>query len=213
MLWPWSWQPIDERTLTVVVFRGRDVPSSLTPAQLAETVLYSVIPPAPGEAQITEVPREDGDMAVLQVPLSGAYYRPVVGGEGEQEGCGSGSSPMMEAAQRVGAVVRPAMPSPPVSAHSPGTARVDVGESIAAGDRRDHVGLNPNVREWAVEDVVAWICQFEPLRSKAYVSEIRRQRVDGEHLLSIISLSQIENLGIKLLPHKKKLLQEIQTLR
>lgn len=37
--------------------------------------------------------------------------------------------------------------------------------------------------------------------------------MDGEGLLSIISLPQIENLGIRLLPHKKKLLQEIQTLR
>lgn len=44
-------------------------------------------------------------------------------------------------------------------------------------DPRGAAGFNPNVREWGVDDVVAWLCQFEPLRSRAYVAEIRRQQV------------------------------------
>eukprot|EP00952_Eustigmatos_sp_NYUAD-ZCMA_P003164 13769-Eustigmatos_ZCMA.PRE.1 len=50
-------------------------------------------------------------------------------------------------------------------------AKVCLSESVYVGsaEKREPVRLSANVREWAVDEVVTWLCQFEPLRSKAYV--------------------------------------------
>jgi hypothetical protein len=66
---PLSQQPVDARLISVVIYRGRDVPCALTPSQLAETVLYTIVPPPLNEGQLTQMTHHNGDMAVLQVPL------------------------------------------------------------------------------------------------------------------------------------------------
>jgi hypothetical protein len=158
---------VDENMLTVVVLKGRNVPSAVAPAQLAETVMLSIVPPPPGSSQLSEVAHPHGDMAVLQTPMPTSGYG------------------YYEAPQDVVALALPPYEQRIMSPSQMGRemdnplARVNVSESVYVGssDRRELVKLSPNVRQWSVEDVVTWLCQFEPLRSKAYVQEIRRMKV------------------------------------
>jgi len=65
---------------------------------------------------------------------------------------------------------------------------------------------------WTVEDVVNWLRQYESLRTKSYVDEFQKQRVNGPILLAM-SEYDVEGLGIQFAPHKRLLLKEVDNLR
>jgi len=48
-----------------------------------------------------------------------------------------------------------------------------------SGSTRRWSPLNPNVYEWSTEDVVLWLLQFESLRSKSYIADMKRHKVGG----------------------------------
>ena len=146
--------------LTVVVFKGRNVPSALSPAQIAETVLYSVVPPAPGSSQVNTIAHPHGHMTVLQLPL-----------------LDDNTSALNS--QLAAAVVQ----EQSLTELEESTSQQSGGLGVAIGDSFDEgvcpavSALGSNVREWDVNDVLGWMCQFEPLRSKSYEREIRRRKV------------------------------------
>lgn len=153
--------------LTVVIFKGRNVPSALSPARIAEILLCSVVPPVSGSSQIDIIAHSHGDMAVLQMPLS------------------EGSNIAWDQSGSVNSSSYAEQPKPMDRHHTEHVVEgevdsricMSVSESFDEGECPSMSTLSSNVSEWDVNDVLAWMCQFEPLRSKVYEVELRKRKV------------------------------------
>lgn len=155
------------------------------------------------------------------------------GGGGGRSGMWRGRSPIDTSRDRKEADERPRFSSRDEGAEGKhGEVEADVDTTFVPTERGSASGARPSetstepvvwdvpaadelpqrVEDWAMNDVIIWLQQFEPLRTKRYVGLLREARIDGKALLQL-NEERLKDVGFQFGLHRRLLCSEIAKLR